>query len=354
MSSRLSIFIFSLILSSVYMWACSSGGSNEPKEEKIMLEPEEPRMASELLQKARNFFKVLPEPASFERPIAKLGKDLYYETALSVNGELSCNSCHLLDEYGVDNEATSPGHDGTRGDRNSPSVYNTSFHIAQFWDGRAASLHEQAKGPILNPIEMGLPNERTAEKNIQAIPEYQEKFKEVFPDQNKPISYENITMAIAEFEKTLHTPSDFDEFLEGNENALTEEEKNGLQNFIDAGCITCHSGVGLGGHMYQKFGLVKGPYWEYTKSNLKDEGRAAVSGNDAEKYLFKVASLRNVSETGPYFHDGSVSSLEEAVKIMGVTQLNKKLSTDEVSSIVSFLNSLKGEIPQYALREKKS
>lgn len=339
-----------ILLLTILLGSCVSKQENtESAEPKLMLEPEVKAPPSELWNQAVAYFKVLPKPADYQSPMAQLGKDLYYETALSVNGQLSCNSCHMLDKFGVDNEITSPGHDGTRGDRNSPTVYNTSFHIAQFWDGRASDLHEQAKGPILNPIEMGLADEATAEKRIQEIDAYHEKFKNAFPNSKKPITYNNITKAIAEFEKTLINPSRFDDYLNGDEEALTASEKSGLENFIEAGCISCHSGAGLGGHMYQKFGLIKGPYWEFTGSKTQDEGRSKVTGNDYEKFYFKVPALRNVEKTAPYFHDGSVADLSKAIDIMAQTQLGKQLSTEEIAKIEAFLKSLTGEIPSQAL-----
>lgn len=301
-----------------------------------------------LLAVAQSYFAPLPQPAEFNNAKAQLGKQLYYETALSVNGKLSCNTCHMLDNFGVDNEPTSPGHEGVRGDRNSPTVYNSWFHISQFWDGRAADLTEQAKGPILNPVEMGIPDEETAVNNIKQVDGYQEMFKKAYPGSGNPITYNNIADAIAAFEKTLGTPAPFDSYLRGNTNALTELQKQGLNNFINAGCITCHTGSGLGGDKYHKFGLVNGPYWEYTKSAKQDVGRYEVTKNEGEKYYFKVPSLRNIARTSPYFHDGSVNNLTDAVKIMAKTQLDKDLTEFEVESIVAFLNSLTGEIPAHA------
>lgn len=303
---------------------------------------------SALLARAQGVFKPLREAASMDDPKAKLGHKLYFETALSINNEMSCNSCHMLDNFGVDKEPTSPGHAGERGDRNSPSVYNASFHVAQFWDGRAADLVEQAKGPILNPVEMGIPDEATAEARIQEIAEYPPMFAEAFPE-SPEVSYQHIAEAIGAFEERLLTPSPFDEYLKGNIDALTETQRLGLKTFLDAACITCHMGEGLGGNMYQKFGLMNGPYWEYTGSEREDPGRSAVTGNESDAYFFKVPSLRNVAETGPYFHDGSVEDLGEAVRIMGKTQLNKDLTEDEVNSILAFLKSLSGELADPSL-----
>lgn len=339
-----------LLAGVVFTTACNN---TTPPNESTQPQAETTKAPSALLKKAQAYFKPLPEARSFDTPKAKLGKKLYFETALSVNGKMSCNSCHLTDNYGVDNEATSPGHENKRGDRNSPTVYNAYFHIAQFWDGRAADLTEQAKGPILNPVEMGIPNEETAVKNIKAIAEYADLFKTVYTDQNDPITYNNIADAIAEFEHTLRTPAPFDAYLEGDETALNTDELAGLEVFINTGCITCHTGAGLGGHMYQKFGLVKGPYWEYTNSTLHDEGRFVVTQKEFDKNVFKVPALRNVAKTAPYFHDGSVASLNEAVQIMAVTQLGKELTEQEITSIVTFLDTLTGEIPAHALQNSE-
>ncbi len=327
------------------LWgACGNASREEGQKEEDKTDSTE----IQLHQRASAIFKVLPE-ATVNAEQAALGKKLYFETALSINKQLSCNSCHMLNQYGVDNLPTSPGHEGKNGERNSPTVYNAWFHISQFWDGRAADLTEQAKGPILNPVEMGMPDEATAVKRIKAMEEYTSMFASAFPGEKDPYSYHNIATAIAEFEKTLRTPSPFDAYLAGDINAMTPDQKQGMKLFIDKACITCHMGPGLGGGLYQKFGLVKGPYWEYTHSAKPDKGRAEITGNEGEAYFFKVPSLRNVAKTSPYFHDGSVADLNEAVKIMGITQLGQELTDEEVNAIVAFLGSLTGELPaEYA------
>ncbi|MDR9398063.1 MAG: cytochrome-c peroxidase [Salibacter sp.] len=334
--------------------ACNSGSDQKKseKDEKAKTETKKQDETDPVAKQAKAYFKQLPKPASFDRPIAKLGKKLYYETDVSLSGDMSCNSCHMLDNYGVDNEPTSPGHDGTRGERNSPSVYNAYFHIAQFWDGRAADLKEQAKGPVLNPIEMGMKSKKDVESVLGDNEEYKKMFAEAFPDDKKPINFDNMAEAIAEFEKTLATPAPFDDYLGGKSDALSSAQKEGLQTFIETGCTTCHMGPGLGGQMYQKFGLVEGPYWEYTGSEHKDEGRFDATGNEGDKYFFKVPALRNVHKTAPYFHDGSVADLDEAIKIMGKTQLGKDLTDEQVASISTFLKSLTGEIPEHALQSE--
>lgn len=344
--------LFVAVTSTLVMASCGGGGEGGSDRKQ---KTEDRKEADEkIMKRAKGIFKPLPEPKSFDRPIAKLGKKLYYETALSISGEMSCNSCHMLDNFGVDNEPTSPGHDGTLGERNSPSVYNAYFHIAQFWDGRADDLKEQAKGPVLNPVEMGMPSEPEVVEAIVAIQDYADMFPEAFPDDDNPVTFDNIAEAIAEFEHTLATPAPFDDYLDGDLDALTVEQRDGLQTFMEVGCTTCHMGPGLGGAMYQKFGLVEGPYWDYTGSEREDVGRYAVTEREGDKYVFKVPALRNVTKTAPYFHDGSVEDLGEAVKIMAVTQLGKELEDDQVESIVTFLESLTGEIPEHALLSEAS
>lgn len=347
MNFKSTLFLFTTAL---FLVACGGAEkkSKEGKKESTKTEKED----LSLHKNATSIFQTLPEPEPFGSAKTRLGKKLYYEHALSINGKLSCNSCHLLDNFGVDNEPTSPGHNDVRGERNSPSVYNAYFHIAQFWDGRAADLKEQAAGPVLNPVEMGMPDSNSAVDNIKKIKEYVKMFKIAFPKEENPITYDNITEAIGEFEKTLATPAPFDEYIEGDLAALNDEQKKGLELFIETGCTTCHMDGGLGGTMYQKFGLVKGPYWEYTGSERQDKGREEFTANEADRYFFKVPSLRNVTETEPYFHDGSVDDLGEAIKIMAVTQLGKELKKEEVESIRAFLESLRGEIPEHALLDE--
>jgi len=296
---------------------------------------------------AASIFGTMPAPGDPSSPKAVLGKKLYLETALSYNNQLSCNSCHMLDKYGVDNLPTSPGHEGKNGARNSPTVYNSSFHIAQFWDGRAENLTEQAKGPILNPIEMGIADEHTAVQRIKGIPDYAPIFDLAFPNEKDPINFNNIAAAIAAFEDCLQTPSPFDAYVAGDLSALTPKQKEGLDLFVNKACITCHNGPGIGGGLYQKFGLVKGPYWDYTQSAGHDRGRAEVTGNDGDEFFFKVPSLRNIEKTGPYFHDGSVAELSKAIEIMGQTQLGQTFTPEEIASIEAFLGSLTGELPSF-------
>ncbi|MCC6809780.1 MAG: c-type cytochrome [Deltaproteobacteria bacterium] len=269
----------------------------------------------------------------------KLGRILYDETRLSRGGELSCNSCHDLATYGVDHKKTSEGHKKQLGSRNSPTVYNAAGHISQFWDGRAADVEEQAKGPILNPIEMAMPDEKTVVAELKKVKEYDELFKKAFPGEPSPITYNNVANAIGAFERLLVTPSRWDKFLKGDKNALTAEEKIGFNKFNDTGCVACHSGVFVGGAMYQKMGLVK-PY------ESKDLGRFEVTKQESDKMMFKVPSLRNVEKTGPYFHDGAVATIEDATKLMAKHQLGRELSDADTAAIVAWMKTLTGEIPE--------
>jgi cytochrome c peroxidase len=283
-------------------------------------------------------FSPLPDSApSSAHPLTPekiaLGKKLYLDKRLSKNQDISCNSCHRLDGFGVDNEPTSPGHKGQRGGRNSPSSFNAALHIAQFWDGRAATVEAQALGPILNPIEMAMDSEAAVIERLKADPATVKEFSTAFPGEKEPLTYANVGNAIGAFERTLITPSRFDAWLKGDSSALTADEKRGAKLFAETGCTACHNGATLGGQMYQKLGVVK-PY------ATKDQGRFEQTKNESDKFVFKVPSLRNVAKTGPYFHDGSIKTLPEAVSLMAEYQLGKKLESQQVADIVTFLNAL--------------
>ena len=308
----------------------------------------------ELLKQAQTLFQPLPDDAEmqkaqpFTQAQVKLGQQLWYEPRLSKGNTVSCNSCHNLATAGVDNLPTSPGHKGSFGARNSPTALNAALLGSQFWDGRAATVEEQAGGPLLNPVEMANTDQASVEKKIAAIPEYQALFKEAFPENGGAVSFGNITHAIAAFERTLLTPTKWDDYLKGNINALNETERQGVRSFINNGCIACHKGVVLGGDTFQKFGLVKSPYWQFTGSKKHDEGRFEVTKAENDKFVFRVPGLRNVARTYPYFHDGSVWELDKAVSIMGEAQLGKQLPKEEVEKIVAFLNTLSGSVSESA------
>jgi cytochrome c peroxidase len=274
--------------------------------------------------------------------MVELGKKLYFDPRLSKSGFISCNSCHNLSRGGSDNLPTSIGDKWQQGPINAPTVLNSSLNVAQFWDGRAADLQAQAGGPIANPGEMAFTH-TLAIGVLESIPAYVREFKQVFGTDR--ISINQVTAAIAEFEKTLVTPnSRFDQWLLGNQEALTAKELAGYKIFKDSGCVACHNGEAVGGNSFQRMGVVA-PY----SGDNKAEGRAAVTGKDADRFNFKVPTLRNVEMTYPYFHDGAADTLGEAVDIMGRIQLGKKFSKDENEKIVAFLKTLTGDQPSFAM-----
>ncbi|MBL4850632.1 MAG: cytochrome C oxidase subunit IV family protein [Planctomycetes bacterium] len=282
---------------------------------------------------------VIPSPPGNPASPAKvaLGKSLFFETRLSKGGKISCHSCHGLTTFGVDNQPTSPGHGGARGDRNSPTVLNAGLFGTQFWDGRAPSLEEQAKAPILNPVEMAMSDEAAVVAVLKGIPGYVESFKGAFPGEADPLTYDNLAKAIAAFERTLVTPSPFDAFLGGKLEALDTAQLDGFLAFQDAGCVTCHKGTLLGDG-FEKLGKV------IDFPGLKDKGREAATGNAGDRYQFKVPSLRNVTKTGPYLHDGSVKSLDEVITLMSKHQVGKEIDAAEIAKIKVFLESLTGSL----------
>jgi cytochrome c peroxidase len=295
-------------------------------------------------ERAQAVFGALPaEAASEANPVTAekiiLGRMLYYDARLSKNHDISCNSCHLLDNFGVDSQSTSPGHRGQLGGRNSPTSYNAALHVAQFWDGRAPDVEEQAKGPVLNPVEMAMPDEATVVSLLHTIPGYAPLFASAFPGGGDPISYDNMARAIGAFERRLITPGRFDQFLAGDDASLSDEEVAGLVAFMDTGCITCHIGPTVGGTLYRKLGLVH-PY------PTDDAGRFALTGNEQDRGVFKVPSLRNIAKTGPWFHDGKIETLDDAIRIMAKHQLGRELDNTQVASIHAFLLALTGSIDE--------
>lgn len=281
-------------------------------------------------------------PKNINIALSELGKKLYFDPRLSRSGFISCNSCHNLSMGGTDNLKTSIGDRWQQGPINSPTVLNSSLSVAQFWDGRAKDLKEQAGGPIANPGEMAF-SHILAVGVIESIPAYVREFKLAFGDEG--VDIDKVTTAIAEFEKTLVTPnSRFDKWLLGDKDAITPQERAGYSLFKSSGCVACHNGPALGGTSFQKMGVVE-PY----QSKTSVEGRSAVTGKDADRFKFKVPTLRNVELTYPYFHDGEAETLTEAVDIMGRLQLGKKFTEEENAQIVAFLKSLTGEQPKFSL-----
>jgi len=300
--------------------------------------------AVELEPAQLSMFAQLPkEMVSDSNPITDakiaLGRMLYFEQRISKNQDLSCNSCHKLDAFGVDGEGFSIGHKKQRGGRNSPTVYNAAGHVAQFWDGRAPDVEKQAEGPVLNPVEMAMPNEKAVLAVLSSMPEYVEAFDKAFPGDKPSLTYANFGKAVGAFERRLVTPSRWDKYLGGDKTALTAEEKKGAKVFIDTGCTACHTGAYLGGATFQKLGAVK-PW-----PNQKDQGRYDVTKQDADKMSFKVSGLRNVAKTAPYFHDASAKTLLEAVTMMAEHQLGRVLPAADAASIVTFLEALTGDLP---------
>ncbi|HET9992234.1 MAG TPA: cytochrome c peroxidase [Kofleriaceae bacterium] len=287
-----------------------------------------------------------PLPSRFDTPAnpatpekIALGRMLYFDPRLSKSQEVSCASCHDLERGGADVGQFSKGHQGKLGDRNSPTVFNAAGQIAQFWDGHAATVEDQAVGPMLNPVEMAMPDPAYATRVLRSIPGYVTAFDKAFPGEKDPFTNDNIGRAIGVFERGLVTPTRFDALLAGKDDALDPAERAGLALFMRTGCTACHQGPLVGGTMYMKLGLLE-PY-----VNTKDQGRFDVTKREEDRMFFKVPSLRNVVDTPPYFHDGSIKDLPTAVNTMARLQLGKQLTNDETASIVTFLRVLTGKPP---------
>ena len=277
----------------------------------------------------------LPTSIPYDKEKAILGKQLYMDTSLSKDGKVSCNTCHDLKKYGVDNEIFSIGADGVLDEPfNSPTTFNSVFNFVQFWDGKAKNLADQAKNPFINPKEMALKDEAEVVKRVEANAKYKASFDKIYGE----ITMQNITDAIAEFEKTLITPNTpFDRYLNGDENAISSQAKRGWEAFKSNGCVACHQGQNVGGTMYQKIGIFE-PY-----PNQENLGRYEITKIESDKMVFKVPSLRNVAKTAPYYHDGSIPTLDACVQFMAYYQLGRFLDQQTVDDIVAFLESLTGE-----------
>jgi cytochrome c peroxidase len=308
----------------------------------------------DLLRQAKQIFGPLPQVMSSEKnPVTpekvKLGKILFYETRISVDGTVSCARCHPIGLYAADGLKKSIGNNCKVNPRNAPTLFNAAGQISAHWIGNRADVEDQAKQSVIGPPSFGMPSYEAVEKKIKEITGYMDLFKKAFPKDNEPVTVDHFAKAIGAFERTLVTPSPFDAFLKGSKGALKEQGRRGLKTFMEAGCVTCHSGQYIGGQMYQKFGVVE-PYWKYSHSEEIDEGRYVVTKNEFDKYVFKVPMLRNVEKTAPYFHDGSVYTLRDAVWIMGKIQLGRDLTQPQIEDIVAFLKSLTGKIPEDALK----
>ena len=307
-----------------------------------------------LLDKAKALFKPLPDSSALENTSltptrVALGKALFFETRVSNDGRLGCATCHNPAYHGADALALSVGINGKVLPRNASTVFNTSLLVAQHYGGNRASVEEQALKALLSPLAYGNASYEQVEKKLVQLG-YQSWFDKAYPGEAKSLSAENWGKAIGAYERTLLTPAPFDKFLKGDTQALSPQAKKGLDKFIDTGCAGCHNGVTVGGQTYQKFGITQ-DYWKLTGSTPKDalqgydKGRFHDTKVEADAFIFKVPQLRNVAVTPPYFHDGAVATLPQAVRIMGQLQLGKNLNDEDVALIVSFLESLTGEVP---------
>lgn len=304
----------------------------------------------DLMEAARQTFKPIPSvvPAVKDNPVThekvELGKMLFFDPRVSASGIISCNTCHNLGTGGVDAGPTSVGHGWQRGPRRAPTVYNAVFNVAQFWDGRAADLKTQAKGPVQASVEMNATPDHVI-NTLNSMNDYVAMFKRAFPSEPWPVTFDNFARAIEAFEAILITPAaPFDQYLEGNTNALDDQQKTGLKLFMEAGCSACHNGINVGGQDYFRFGAIEKPSTSLLPT--ADKGRFAVTKAASDEYVFRAAPLRNVALRPPYFHSGQVWSLKRAVGVMAEVQLGTRLSDNEENDIVAFLNSLTGRLPK--------
>ncbi|PRP95416.1 Cytochrome c551 peroxidase precursor [Enhygromyxa salina] len=344
------------VLSLLSLPACGDGGAHDEAHGSGIevyagrVPPAPPKEAeldpAALREQAKKVFGVVPEEfPNANNPLTEakidLGRMLYYDDRLSLSGDISCNSCHDLASFGVDGLPTSPGHKAEFGERNSPTVYNAGGHLAQFWDGRAADLEEQAKGPVLNPVEMGMPDEASVVAILANIPGYVEAFATAFPEAEEPVSFDNMANAIGAFERKLTTPAPIDAWLGGDDAALSAEALAGLKLFLDSDCQSCHNGFNFGGVSYQKLGTEK-PW-----PRLADNGRFEVTKDERDRFVFKVPTLRNVAKTAPYLHDGTIATLPDMVAKMVEHQTKRAgpYTPEEMANMLAFLDALTGEIP---------
>jgi cytochrome c peroxidase len=304
----------------------------------------------DLMKSAKQVFKPIPSvlPAVKDNAVTRdkieLGKMLFFDPRLSASEIISCNTCHNVGTGGVDAGPTSVGHGWQKGPRRAPTVFNAVFNVAQFWDGRAADLKAQAKGPVQASVEMNATPDHVI-KTLSSMPDYVAMFKKAFPNEASPVTFDNFAKAIEAFEATLITPAaPFDQYLEGDANALNAQQKTGLKLFMDKGCSSCHNGINIGGQDYFPFGVIEKPGAGVLPA--EDKGRFAVTKTATDEYVFRAAPLRNVALRAPYFHSGQVWSLKQAVGVMGEVQLGTKLNDKEENDIVAFLNSLTGQLPR--------
>lgn len=307
-----------------------------------------------LLERAKKIFSPLPKHfGDHEYPLTKervdLGRMLFFDPRASADGTISCASCHAPALYGTDALPASVGAWQRKNQKNAPTVLNAAISKEVHWIGDRKGVEDQATRFLVGKNTNAQPDFASAMRQLLAIPGYRVLFAKAFPGDPNPINEKNYGAAVGAFERTLSTPGRFDTYLDGEEGALSKEEKKGLAAFIDMGCVSCHFGPGVGGAMFQKFGVFE-DYWKATGSKVVDNGREAFTHKEKDRYVFKVPSLRNVAMTPPYFHDGSVATLEEAVSIMARVQLKKTPSAEETKAILAFLQALTGELPP-AFRE---
>ncbi|MGE5356418.1 MAG: cytochrome-c peroxidase [Deltaproteobacteria bacterium] len=325
---------------------------NQPNDEKL---PEQQEQM--LLKMAQSYFTPLSKP-DFEnisperKKIIELGRKLFYEKKISGDQKINCANCHNIADYGASNKTVTPGSNGLMGFRNAPSVINAHLQFALNWDAKYNNLEDQLSGMFFSKTEMGLQDSTQLIGRLKIDSEYTALFREAFPQSSASLSMVNVRKAIASFLRTLTSPGRFDDYLRGDTEALNYKEKIGIKSFIENGCVPCHSTALVGGGMAQKFALF-GYYWDYTNSKKIDKGRYEITKKPEDEYIFKVPQLRNVEKTFPYMHDGSVQSLEEAVKIMAMTESNRQLDEKDVENIVAFLRSLTGYIPEHG-KEKRN
>ncbi|MCU1337574.1 MAG: ccpA [Bryobacterales bacterium] len=305
---------------------------------------------AQLLKDAEDTFKPLPANAATpDAPITpervELGRKLFFDPRFSIDGTVSCSRCHLSALYGTDGLPKAKGAFDQLNDRRAPTVLNAALQFKAHWRGDRENVEDQASRALTGPVSFGNPDNASAMAKVKAIPGYTELFRKAFPDDPDPVTIGNFGKTIGAYERTLMTPARFDEYLAGNTEALSEPERQGLRIFMDTGCSGCHNGVVVGGGMFRKFGGVE-DYWKETGSKAIDKGRFDVTNNPADMYVFKVPGLRNAAKAPPYFHDGSVRTLPEAVRIMAKVQLGKTLSDQDTKAIVTFLGSLTGKLPQ--------
>jgi cytochrome c peroxidase len=299
---------------------------------------------AELRSRAQRTFRSVSLPSGAPTELATLGRRLFFETRVSADGRVGCVSCHLPERWGTDGRAKAVGTFGRENPRNAPTVFNAGAQIAQHWRGDRESLEDQARRALLGPPSFGLESEEAAAERLKSLPGYPAAFQQAFPADSDPVSAANWAVALAAYERTLATPSAFDAWLEGKSDAMDARATRGLAVFMDVGCAGCHRGQLLGGDAFEKFG-VRRDYWTRTGSAKLDAGRFDATHEEADRYVFKVAPLRNVAKTAPYFHDGSVASLSDAVTIMADVQLGRTLNADALQAVLGFLEALTGPVP---------